>query len=163
MNMMNMKNLIPWNRSTQASQVEESSPLLSLHRQMNRLFDDFFRDFDLRLPRNGWSLGWPSVEVKEDDKAVRIVAELPGLEEKDIDVSLRDGVLTLRGEKKAENDNPLYNERWHGQFSRSFDVGSEVDPDKVSASFKNGVLTVTLEKLPETQSRTRKIAISHQG
>lgn len=162
---MDMKNLIPWSRNNQvsASRSDDTSPFLALHRQMNRLFDDFFRDFDLPAPRANRSLTSPSVEVNEDDKQIRVVAELPGLEEKDIDLSVRDGILTLRGEKKSESRTATYTERWYGQFSRSIDVGADVDPDKAKASFKNGVLTVTLDKLPETQSRTKKIAITHQS
>ena len=160
---MNMKSLIPWGRenappSQHAS--DETSPFLSLHRQMNRLFDDFFRDFDTPFARNGWSTGWPKVEVSEDDKQVKVVAELPGLDEKDIDITMRDGVLTLKGDKKQESNGSVYSERWHGQFTRSLQLGDQVDPDKVKASFNKGILAITLEKRPEAQSRTKRIAIN---
>jgi HSP20 family protein len=88
------------------------------------------------------------------------VAELPGLEEKDIDLSLRDGVLTIKGEKSRETNGAIYSERWHGQFARAIDLGPDVDPDKVKASFDKGVLTVTLEKRPDARSGTRKININ---
>ena len=160
---MTMKDLIPWGRNRNAlvpSQSEETSPFLALHREMNRLFDDFFRGFDLPLAsRLGLSSGWPHVEVSEAEKEIKVVAELPGMEEKDVELSLRDGVLTLKGEKQAETNGSVYSERWHGSFQRSIDLGPDVDPDKVTASFKNGVLTVTLGKRPEAQSQVKRIPI----
>ncbi|HZT18259.1 MAG TPA: Hsp20/alpha crystallin family protein, partial [Dongiaceae bacterium] len=99
------------------------------------------------------------VEVSETDKEVKVVAELPGLDEKDVDVTLHDGVLTLKGEKKAEVNGTVYSERWQGSFQRSLQLGSEIDPEKVAASFKNGVLTVTLAKRPEAQSQVKRIPI----
>ena len=159
---MNMKSLIPWGREDSVPSpraLDEPSPFLSLHRQMNRLFDDFFRDFDAPFRRNGWSTGWPNVEVSEDDKQVNVVAELPGLDEKDIDITSRDGVLTLKGDKKQESNGSVYSERWHGQFTRSLHLGDQVDSDKVKASFNKGILSISLEKRPEAQSRTKRIAI----
>ncbi len=160
---MTMKDLNPWGRNRNAlvpSRSEEASPFLALHREMNRLFDDFVRGFDLPLAaRLGWSNGWPHVEVSETAKEVKVVAELPGMEEKDIDLTLCDGVLTLKGEKQAETNGSVYSERWHGSFQRSIDLGPDVDPDKVTTSFKNGVLTVTLGKRPEAQSRVKRIPI----
>ncbi len=160
---MDVKSLIPWGRNRNAPALryaEETSPFLALHREMNRLFDDFFRGWDLpAASRFGWSAGWPSAEVSETDKEVKVVAELPGLEEKDVDVTLHDGVLTLKGEKKAESNGSIYSERWQGSFQRSIQLGPEVDPDKVTASFKNGVLTITLAKRPEAQSQVKRIPI----
>lgn len=160
---MDVKNLMPWKRSDTANSTkDEVVPFLALHRSMNRLFDDFFRDFDLPAATNRLAVGWPTVELSEDDKQIKIVADLPGLDQKDIDLSLRDGVLTLKGEKKNEVKSAIYTERWHGQFSRSFEVGNDIDPDKVKASFERGVLTITLDKIPEPQSRTHKISITHR-
>src|SRR5258708_4661793 len=160
---MTMRDMIPWGRNRNAlvpSQPEETSPVLTLHREMNRLFDDFFRGFDLPLAsRLGWSNGRPHVEVSETEKEGKVVAELPGMEEKDVELSLRDGVLTLKGEKLAETNGSVYSERWHGSFQRSIDLGPDVDPDKVTASFKKGVLTVTLGKRPEAQSQVKRIPI----
>jgi HSP20 family protein len=130
---------------------------------MDRLFDDFFRDFDAPVMRSALSSGnWPSIELNEGEKDVKVIAELPGLDEKDIDVTLRDGVLTLKGEKKGADTGARYSERWLGQFSRSIDLGADVDPDRVRASFEKGVLTITLEKRPETQSSVKRIAINHR-
>jgi HSP20 family protein len=161
---MALTDLVPWgrNRSVAAPRFPDNGdPFLALHREVNRMFDDFARSFGMGMPaRFGISGTWPHVEVSETDKEVKVVAELPGLEQKDIDVSLHEGVLTLKGEKKQESDGALYSERWHGQFQRSLQLGPEVDPEKVSAVFKNGVLTITLAKRPEAQSQVKRIPIS---
>ncbi len=162
---MNWNEIIPWgrNRSVAARQTSEASdPFVALHREMNRVFDDFARGFGLGTPsRFGFEAGWPHLEVTETDAEVKVVAELPGLDEKDVELSLSDGVLTLAGEKRSESDGALYSERWHGKFQRSLNVGHDVDPDKVSAAFKNGVLTIALAKRPGAQSRVRRIAIAN--
>ncbi len=161
---MEMKSLVPWRRSrgdlTKSGASQDIPSIFGLHRQVNRLFDDFFRDFDSPLLR-GFATDWPALEVQDTDKETKIVAELPGLEEKDIDLSLRDGVLTIKGEKGRKTDGAVYSERWHGQFTRAIDVGPDVDPDKVKASFDKGVLTVTLEKRPNPKAETKRIAINH--
>lgn len=158
-----MRNLVPWRRNrgemTQSTAADGIPSIFGLHRQMNRLFDDFFQDLDSPLTR-GLTAGWPAVEVHDDDRQVKVVAELPGMEEKDIDLSLREGVLTLKGEKSQKTDGAIYSERWHGQFTRQIDVGQDIDPEKVKASFDKGVLTVTLEKRPNARTETKKIAIN---
>lgn len=121
-----------------------------------------FDDFGMGMPaRFGASDNWPHVDISETDKEFKIVAEMPGMEEKDVDVSLHDGMLTLKGEKKSESTDGGYSERWHGQFQRSFRPGNDVDPDKRSAAFKNGELTITLGKRPEAQSQVKRIPISN--
>jgi HSP20 family protein len=160
---MAFTDLIPWgrNRSLTAPRFgDESDPFLALSRDMNRILDDFTRGFGISPPtRFGTAGTWPHVEVRETDKDVAVVAELPGMDEKDLDVSLHDGMLTLKGEKQSESNTAVYTERWHGQFQRSLPIGPDVDPDKVSASFKNGVLTVTLAKRPEAQQQVKRIPI----
>ena len=133
---------------------------------MNRLFDDAFRSFDVGplgfgdrpLGRN---LDWPSIEVSEAANEVKISAELPGLDEKDVDINLADGVLMIRGEKKTETEDKdrLFSERYYGRFERRIPVEG-IDVDKANASFKNGVLTVTLPRLPTATSNIRRIAIN---
>jgi HSP20 family protein len=141
---------------------EDSDPFVALQRNMNRILDDFTRGFGVPTPaRFGVSGAWPHVEVSETEKEVKVVAELPGMEQNDIKLSLQDGVLTLTGEKKSESEGALYSERWHGQFKRSLQLGSDVDPEQVNAAFKNGVLTVTLAKRPEAQSQVKRIPISN--
>ena len=153
-----MPELVPWNRGRSALERRfggDGDPIRSLYREMNRMFDDFTRGFG--LGRDGMSGNWPHVEVSETDNEFKIVAEMPGMEEKDIDISLHDGLLTLKGEKKSENTNPNYSERWQGQFQRSLQLGNDVDPDKCNAEFKNGVLTVTLGKRAEAQRQVKHI------
>ena len=106
---MNMRDLIPWGRNAQTTSSpyrEEGDPFMTLHREMNRLFDDVFRTIDIApfgsFGGMGYMAGWPSVEVIETDKDVRVSAELPGLEEKDVEVLMSDNVLTIRGEKRSE-------------------------------------------------------------
>ena len=161
---MPITDLIPWNRSRNmpAPRQSEEHPFLALHREMNRMFDNFFRGFDLPMSTPpGWSVGgWPHVEISETDNEVKLVAELPGIEEKDIELTLNEGMLTLKGEKKSETDGAVYSERWHGQFERTVQLGPDVDPDKIKAEFKNGVLTVTVGKRPEAQRQVKRIAIN---
>jgi len=94
---------------------------------------------------------------------VKISAELPGLEAKDIDISISDDVLTLRGQKREESESKGENyyqmERSFGSFHRSINLPAEVDSDKVKAEFKNGVLDISLTKKPESQQKTKKIEI----
>lgn len=157
-------NLTPWNRNralTTSSGGGETDPFAVLHREMNRMFDDFARGFGGIAPgRFGWGGNWPSVDVSENEKEITVVAELPGIEEKDVELSLQEGMLTIRGEKKAETNDAVYKERWHGRFERSLSVGPDVDPDKVNAAFKHGVLTVTLPKKPDAQRQAKRIQIA---
>jgi HSP20 family protein len=161
---MGLTDLVPWarNRSVATQRFsEEGDPFLSLHREMNRIFDDFARGFSLGLPtRVSGAGGWPNVEVRETDKEVEVVAELPGIDQKDVELSLADGVLMLKGEKKSESNTALYSERWHGRFQRALQLGPDVDPEKVDATFKNGVLTITLAKRPEARRQVKQIAIA---
>lgn len=164
---MAVRDLIPWSRGRDLTvrRGEESNPFLALHRQVNRLFDDAFRGFDLVPFGNdrgfGHAVGWPTIEVSETDKDVKVTAELPGLEEKDVQVELANGVLTVKGEKRTEtaDKDRLFSERYYGRFERHIPI-NDVDQDKVSAAFKNGVLTVTMPKLPEIQSKVKRIAIN---
>jgi HSP20 family protein len=132
---------------------------------MNRLFDDVFRGLDLnpfrfdRVFDRAWS--WPSIEVSENDKEVRVTAELPGLEEKDVEVQLSNGVLAIKGEKRTETEDNdrLFSERFYGRFERRIPV-DDIDEDKVNASFGNGVLVVTLPRSAEAQRNVKRIAIN---
>ena len=140
-------------------------PFLSLHRDMNRLFDDVLRGsfgVPVRSGEQGGGMMMPHMDVSEIENEVRICAELPGVSEKDVDVSLSDDVLTIRGEKKFERkddkENYHFVERSYGTFQRSLRLPYAADPDQVQASFENGVLTVTLPKGKE-QERSRRIQV----
>jgi HSP20 family protein len=147
-------------------------PFLSLHREMNRLFDDVFRGTSLPTASGSQGQGDvgtfvnASMNVSETDKEIRITAELPGVTEQDIDVSLDDDVLTIRGEKKFERKDDKENfhfvERSYGTFQRSLRLPFPVDPDQVQASFENGVLTVTVPKTGR-QERSRRIQVQGRG
>jgi len=140
-------------------------PFLSLHREMNRLFDDVLRGsfgVPVQSGEQGGGMMMPHMDVSETENEVRICAELPGVSEKDVDVSLSDDVLTIRGEKKFERKDETENyhfvERSYGTFQRSLRLPYAVDPNQVQASFENGVLTVTLPKGKE-QERSRRIQV----
>jgi len=159
---MTLKNLVPWvsrDRGDAAVRYATDNPIVSIHREMNRVFDDLFRGFD--APLTGASqLGWPRVEVRESGQEFKVYAELPGLEERDVEVTYADGVLALKGVKRLEEDGALYSERWAGAFERQIVLSDAVDPDNVKATFKNGVLTVVLGKKPEAQLHVKRIQIN---
>ena len=166
---MAMKDLVPWSRGRDVSvRRGEDSPFVTLHREMNRLFDDVFRGFNVTpfgsdrfFDRVGGN--WPSVQVSETDKEIKVSAELPGLDQKDVKVELANGVLAIAGEKKTESEDKdrLFSERYYGCFERRIPV-ADVDEDKISAAYKNGVLTVILPKVAQAQSKVKRIAINSQ-
>lgn len=126
--------------------------------RFRREWDGFFdRVFGQGSALSGGESLWPSVDVSESKGKYTVTAELPGLEAKDVDVSIEGDVLTIRGEKKKESEEEGENfhrvERSYGSFSRSFRLAGHVNPDKVKAKFKNGVLTLTLPKSAETVGR----------
>jgi len=153
---------------TDSRRGEGFDPFLTLHREMNRVFDDVFRGLNVTpfgLGRfSEKALSWPHIEVNETDKDLRVTAELPGLDDKDVQIELSNGLLCIKGEKKTETEDKerLFSERYYGHFERRIPV-DEVDEDKVSAAFKNGVLTVTMPKVPHAQSRTKRIPINGQN
>jgi HSP20 family protein len=131
--------------------------------QIDSLFEDWF----------GRSMGGvlaPRIDVAEDEKAVTLTAELPGVKETDIEVSLAGDQLTIKGEKRSEHDDKKESEghavhrteRSYGAFQRTLTVPYEVDPDQVSAQFRDGVLTITLPKPPDAvaQKQGRKIEVN---
>ncbi len=159
--------------------TERSSPQLPqqwqpfelFRREMDRLFDDFSSGFwrgslfDMAPFRRAEAAfrTMPAVDVAETDKAYEITAELPGLEEKNIEVKLANGVLSIKGEKqedKKEKEKDYYRrERSFGSFERSFQVPDDVDENKIEASFKNGILSVTLPKNAAAQQQAKKIEV----
>jgi HSP20 family protein len=161
---MAIKDLIPWRRRESKVPVrrEEEEPLDLFQQDMNRLFDEFFQGFGLApFPATGemWDAFTPRVDVVESDDELKVSAELPGIDEKDIDVSLSRDVLTISGEKKEKQEyrGEYYfrTERSYGSFQRSIPLPCNVDTGKVEAIFDNGVLTITLPKTDETRCRKR--------
>jgi HSP20 family protein len=137
------------------------NPFVSLQRELNRAFDDMWSG----LPATGDTAAAAALrlDVKEDDKAYHVTTDLPGLAEKDVDVTFQDGILTIKGEKKVERDEKK--DTWHiierssGSFARQLSLPANIDEDKISAKFEKGVLTVMLPKLPEAQSKAMKIEV----
>jgi HSP20 family protein len=165
----------PVKTEAKADRPAEWRPFEGLRREIDRLFDDFQLGswqspfsrsvFDIEPFWRG-EISWgkaPAVDVVEKDKAYEITAELPGMEEKDIEVKFADGVLSVTGEKKEEKEEKkkdwYLSERRYGSFRRAFRVPEGVDADKIEATFKNGVLTVSLPKSPEAIKREKKIPI----
>jgi HSP20 family protein len=151
-------------------------PFESLRQEIDRLFDDVTRGFAglpsyRRLADFGPSWPWesttsvavPAVDVAEKEKEYQITAELPGLDESNVQVTLVDDVLTITGEKQEEKEekdkNYHLSERRYGSFQRSFQLPPGIDQGKIEANFRNGVLTVLLPKAPDAQTKTKKIAI----
>lgn len=138
--------------------------LFDLHRQMNRLFDELFDTSGDASGGGGGLFGGgahPAVDIHQEDDRIEITAELPGVNEEDIDLSVEDGVLCLAGEKKSsrEDSQSGYRERSYGRFERRITLPTNVDQDKIEADFRDGVLTVTLPKAEK--ERGRKIRLGH--
>ena len=163
---MSFRDLVPWSKGQQLSAGNEPfGSFLTLHREMNRLFDDVFRGFGplgrVGSPLMEAQLGWPRIELSETDKTVTVSAELPGLSEKDVQVEIANGILSIRGEKKAErsDESKFVSERYYGSFERQIPLEG-VEEDKAQADFKNGVLTVTLPKSEPSSRNVKRIAIN---
>lgn len=151
------------------------SPFDTLRGEMDRLFDLFGGrprgalaqpgfGTDLAIPRSMiFGSGMPAVDVAEKEGEYEITAELPGLDEKDVDVKVANGALTIKGEKKFEKEERqkdyYLSERRFGSFVRSFALPKGVDQNRIAASFTKGVLTVTLPKSPEAKAEEKKIEI----
>ena len=156
-----------------ASMMQSWRPIESLRHEIDRLFEDF--DHGLWGSPFRRSLfpaepllrrelgGMPAVDIAESDKAYEITAELPGMDEKSIEVKLANGGLTIKGEKSAEKEEKkkdyYLHERHFGSFERSFRMPEGVDVSKIEASFKKGILTVTLPKTAEAQKAEKKIEV----
>lgn len=156
------------------SAPEAWQPLDRLRQEVNHLFDDFGQGFWQPFRRSllaaeplwrreaTWGVA-PAVDITESEKAYEITAELPGMDEKNIEVKTANGTLTIKGEKQEEKEEKkkdfYLHERHFGSFERSFAMPEGVDADKVEASFKKGVLTVTLPKKPEAQKPAKKIEV----
>jgi HSP20 family protein len=144
----------------------------SFRGELDRLFERFSSGFGLApfgrtfdvTPTLRTGVTMPAVDVTEDDAAYKITAELPGLEEKDVEVTLADDVLTIKGEKSVESEkkekNYYLTERSYGSFQRSFALPDGVNRDKIAASVAKGVLTVTLPKVAPAQKKTIEVKVA---
>lgn len=144
-----------------------TDPFQAFRSEMDRLFDDFFVGVpafsNLRQNLPTAQVITPALDVKETEKELVVKADLPGIDEKDVQLTLQDGVLSIRGEKKSERKDERENyhlvERSYGSFQRAIRLPDTVDEDKVEARFDKGVLTVTLPKRPEMVKAQKKIEI----
>lgn len=149
-------------------------PLENLRRQVDRMFEDFDRGWHLPFARSSFEIepfwrrelsfsGMPAVDIIEKADAYEITAELPGMDEKNIEVKLSNGNLTIKGEKRDEREEKkkdyYLSERHYGSFQRTFGLPVGVDPEKIEAHFAKGVLTLRLPKKPEAQQPEKTISI----
>jgi len=159
---MNLRALVPFAQRSNSIRPEVGV-FGTLHREIDRLFEDFTRGVSIAgTPMTNSLL--PSIDATETDKEIVITAELPGLERKDVDVTLEDGILIIRGEKKIEaeqtddkNKNVHVAERAYGIFYRMLELPPGVDPSTVQATMSKGVLKVTIPK--PAHSETKKIEV----
>jgi HSP20 family protein len=164
---MQIKDLIPWARKGEAPEGKagEPHPIAALQREMNQVFESFWSRFG--KPFGGLDWPWGQSEAKSDvvqtDNAVEISIELPGMEMKDIEVSVADDMLTVKGEKRVERQEEkkgyYLSERSYGAIYRAIPLPPGVDGSKAEASFKNGVLTIRLPQTPEAQAKVRRIEV----
>ncbi len=148
-------------------------PFDTLRNQVDRLFRDFeggflrtpfYRDIESFWRPDFGTLVMPAIDIAEKDAAFEVTAELPGLDPRNIELQLTDGLLTIKGEKKEEKEEKTsdryLSERRYGSFRRSLQVPASVDADKIAATYRSGVLTVTLPKSADAQKKQRTIPIT---
>jgi len=160
---MAITDLVPWKRrrGNISLRREQDDFLSSFYNEMNDLMDRFFGGFDIEPFAAGEFM--PRVNVKETDKKIEVTAELPGMNEQDVDVTLSRDSLTISGSKQEETEDKgrdyYRTERRYGSFHRVIPLSAEVDDSKVEAEFKKGVLKIELPKTIEAQKNRRKIKI----
>jgi HSP20 family protein len=161
------QDLTPWRRSGLTPLARD--PFFNFRREMDRLFDDFFTPAaeGRSFASAGEAAVRPMIDVDETEQAYTVTAELPGIAEQDIELNLRDNALTISGEKRSEHTEGeggrRYTERSFGRFSRTIPLDTEVDAERVQATCRNGVLTVTLPKNDRAQQKNRRIEIRSDG
>lgn len=170
---MSIGEMVPWRWGSLKRAGREDRPLesfrseiASLHREMDRLFENLWSEgLASSLSSEDWARMEvvPQLDVAEDDTSFSVKIDLPGMDEKDVDVTLSDRVLTVRGRKeedKETKEKDFYRrERAFGSFRRSIEIPASIDASKIEASFRNGVLTIQLPKTREAQEKTRHIEV----
>jgi HSP20 family protein len=178
---MNIRDLIPWSQSRREPWSQsmrdvavrregDGDPVQALQQSIDRVFDDFWRTLDLPMLRD-WDEGLasavvPRVDVRETDREVEVIAELPGMNEDDVDVSVAQGMLTIRGEKRSEREEEdegyVLRERSFGRVERIVPLPEGLDLDAAQATFKDGVLTVRIQKTAEAQRAAKRISVQRE-
>ena len=163
---MSFRDLIPFgHRQTLPGVRSTQDPFADFQKEMDRLLQDFWQGNTLpsQFRANKAAIQMPQIEVSETDEAYLVEADLPGLTEDEVDVNLADGLLTIRGEKKLEEDKKekgvQYTERSYGMFRRTLQVPTDVKEEDIKAEFKNGVLHLELPKSAEKNQNSRRIEI----
>lgn len=139
-------------------------PFNRLRTEFDRMFDDFsLRPLGAVLSRRLQGIGGPALEFKDNETAYELVAEVPGLKAEDIEIKIAEGVLRISGERKEEREGKengfLFSERHYGHFERSIQLPAGVDEDKITATARDGLLTVALPKTAAAQQREKKIPV----
>jgi len=182
---MDIKKMVPWNwfKKEQEQEVKSfpvrrsdtksrySHPLARIHDEINRLFDDFFKEFsmpgfdfygDMTPVATGEWLK-PTLDIAETDKEYTISVELPGVSEKDINLELIDDTLKISGEKKQEKEEKEKNyysmERSYGAFQRVLSLPEDADRDNIQAAYKNGIMTIKIPRKADSESNAKRIEI----
>jgi HSP20 family protein len=167
---MTLTDLVPWKkRKGDIRAAKEYDDMLgSFHREVDNLIERFFNGFGLgSLDSRELDTGefLPRIDVKEDAKEIKVTAELPGMDEKDIDLTLSGDLLTIKGEKQQETEDKgkdyYRTERRYGSFRRVVPLSAEVDEGKAEADFKKGVLKIRLPKTAEAQKNRKRIEIKN--
>lgn len=161
---MAVRDLIPsrYQSTTPNLWRDEFSPIGSFRREMDRLFDDLFRTpaFSRLGDVGGLQANWPRIDVKDKDHELLVTAEVPGLTDKDVELFVDNGTLTIRGEKKGEKEERGYSERFFGRFERQIPLPAFIDERKCKADFHDGLLSIHLPKTREAEESRKKIPIN---
>ncbi|MCF7854663.1 MAG: Hsp20/alpha crystallin family protein [Candidatus Pacebacteria bacterium] len=169
---MSIRDLVPFGREQRGdlttARREAESPFARLHNEMDRLFDRFYTDFfgDRGMLERQRESGefMPDIDVTENNKEIRVSAELPGVDEKDIDVELDGDMLSIHGQKREEKE--TQNEQWtrractYGSFLRRIPLGITVDESRITATFNKGILKITLPKLKQAEETGKRIKVT---
>jgi HSP20 family protein len=161
---MEWKDIVPFKKRGVPMRRGDGHPLGRLHEEMDALFEDFFKGFSVDTFEGPQARKFsPNIDVAETDKEIRVSAELPGMDDKDIEVNMNKDSLTIKGEKKEEKEDKgkdyYYVERSYGSFSRTIPLPVEIESEKAEAHFKKGVLTISVPKSPKAIESKKKIKI----
>ena len=153
--------LIRWNPMRDLATFP--ADVTNVQREINRVFDNFFRGGMLDDGSLGASMWAPAVDVQERDEAYQVKVELPGVDKDDVKITMEDNILTIRGEKKQEKDSKNSNyhrvERSYGSFQRSFTLPTSVKHDKIEASYKDGILSIALPKAEDAKPKQIEVKV----